>query len=244
MQSGFGSGFTTGFDSGGVRGQGSAAGYGFPMQAMSFWYKADTGALDASDAPISVDATAIKTWKDQSGTARDAVQATVANQPLWYGNQINGYPAVRFDGVNDFLAATGENASIRSGVMVVKILSLPGLIVGSSTAEVGVYCGPTYYGNANANYSTAAVTTNVWVVVGWRRGSTGMTQDYIYLNNVPYAPVTSYGSSSSTLYMGAKAAGAFPLSMWMAEMIVWSQAVAEANIYATSMSLMQKYGIS
>jgi hypothetical protein len=37
------------------------------LSGLQLWLKADTGVLDASDNPITVDSTAIKTWQDQSG---------------------------------------------------------------------------------------------------------------------------------------------------------------------------------
>jgi hypothetical protein len=48
----------------------------------------------------------VRTWYDQSGNGRDAVQTTVANQPLIYasGSVVleNTKPAMDFDGSNDF----------------------------------------------------------------------------------------------------------------------------------------------
>lgn len=47
--------------------------------------------------------TALATWINNGGNTQTADQATAANQPLFLTNQINGFPTVRFDGVNDYL---------------------------------------------------------------------------------------------------------------------------------------------
>ena len=53
--------------------------------------------------------TAISQWDDRSGNAKNAIQATAANQPTFQTNILNGNPVVRFDGANppnsDFLSA-------------------------------------------------------------------------------------------------------------------------------------------
>lgn len=74
------------------------------------WYKADAGLLDASDVAITVDATAIKTWQDQSGNGRHLTQGTAGSRPLAKLNIQNGLPVVRMDGTDDnLLQAAGAN---------------------------------------------------------------------------------------------------------------------------------------
>lgn len=57
----------------------------------------------------------IVTWYDQSGSGRNATQATTANQPRIVNSgtvdKVNGEPAIRFDGSNDFLATTTSFSS-------------------------------------------------------------------------------------------------------------------------------------
>jgi hypothetical protein len=53
------------------------------------------------------DNTAVTSWIDRSGNSNNADQSTVANQPTFQTNEINGNPVVQFDGAsipnNDFL---------------------------------------------------------------------------------------------------------------------------------------------
>jgi len=52
----------------------------------------------------------VRTWYDQSGLGRDAVQTTLAEQPIIIENgavvQENGKPAIKFDGVGTYLHAS------------------------------------------------------------------------------------------------------------------------------------------
>ena len=51
----------------------------------------------------------VVTWYDQSGNARDVVQATADNQPLYVASGPNSKPTVLFDGINDRLRKTFAN---------------------------------------------------------------------------------------------------------------------------------------
>lgn len=74
------------------------------------------GVGNASDNIVWLDAarlglannTAVSSWTDLSGNNNHAAQATGAQQPIFKTGQINGVPAVDFDGVNDFLQFTNH----------------------------------------------------------------------------------------------------------------------------------------
>lgn len=74
------------------------------------------GVGNASDNIVWLDAarlglannTAVSSWTDLSGNNNHAIQATGAQQPIFKTGQINGVPAVDFDGVNDFLQFTNH----------------------------------------------------------------------------------------------------------------------------------------
>ena len=66
--------------------------------------------LDANNAaslgnPVNDDP--ISQWNDISGSGDNATQTTPTRQPLYKTNAINGLPALRFDGINDFMLANG-----------------------------------------------------------------------------------------------------------------------------------------
>jgi hypothetical protein len=62
------------------------------------WWNADSLALANNDPVIS--------WTDGSGLANTLVQGTAGFRPLFKTNVVNGKPAVRFDGTDDFLNMT------------------------------------------------------------------------------------------------------------------------------------------
>lgn len=81
-------------------GVGAAAGAFDPLSlSPSAWWKADSMA--------HADGTAIATWPDSSGNARDLTQATGAKQPLFKTAIQNGLPVVRLDGTDDVMRAAG-----------------------------------------------------------------------------------------------------------------------------------------
>lgn len=61
---------------------------------LPMWLKADSLMLTDGDP--------IPSWGDVSGNNNDATQANALYQPTFQSGEINGFPVVRFDGVNDF----------------------------------------------------------------------------------------------------------------------------------------------
>ncbi|HLY11967.1 MAG TPA: FecR domain-containing protein [Planctomycetota bacterium] len=63
---------------------------------LSLWLRADQG--------VMVNGTTVSQWSDRSGNGRHAVQAASARQPLYLRAAQAGRPALRFDGMDDFLS--------------------------------------------------------------------------------------------------------------------------------------------
>ncbi len=76
----------------------NASGSSVPTSGLQLWLKADAG--------VTSSASAVSQWNDQSGNARNAVQATSASRPILVAGAVNGRPAVQFDGTNDFMTFT------------------------------------------------------------------------------------------------------------------------------------------
>ena len=68
-----------------------------PTADLSLWLQADDGVVLNGDG--------VARWTDRSGQGHDASQEASLNQPKAVATSL-GKPAVRFDGVNDFLAFT------------------------------------------------------------------------------------------------------------------------------------------
>lgn len=62
------------------------------------WYKSDAGVTESGGL--------VSDWNDQSGNANHLIQATGANKPLLTAGELNGFPAIVFDGVDDKMKTT------------------------------------------------------------------------------------------------------------------------------------------
>src|SRR5690606_21504923 len=49
----------------------------------------------------------VTSWTDLSGEWRNAVQPISGKRPSYVANAVNGLPALRFDGTDDFITAPG-----------------------------------------------------------------------------------------------------------------------------------------
>ena len=68
------------------------------LGGLRMWVAADIG-LDLTDGdPVMV-------WPDQSGNGNDLIQGAGAKRPIYKTGLVNGRPAMRFDGADDFIDA-------------------------------------------------------------------------------------------------------------------------------------------
>ena len=70
--------------------------------APILWLDAAQGVEEANGDPCE-DSDPVLNWLDQSATGKDFVQSTESSRPLYIAEAVNGYPAIRFDGTNDYL---------------------------------------------------------------------------------------------------------------------------------------------
>jgi prepilin-type N-terminal cleavage/methylation domain-containing protein len=99
------------------------------IKDLAVWYESslDKSFVDSEES----DQTPITTWFDnniQSSFKYDFKQPTVANQPKFSEGIINGLPAVKFDGTDDFMIANsvGINGKGFSAFVVGQRLAYPG----------------------------------------------------------------------------------------------------------------------
>lgn len=64
--------------------------------ALKLWLKADAGITANASGAVSA-------WTDHSGSFNNAIQSDLTAAPQLAANAINGKPALRFDGANDYL---------------------------------------------------------------------------------------------------------------------------------------------
>jgi hypothetical protein len=78
--------------------------------ALALW-------LDADDAStIILNGSTVSQWRDKSGNARHASQATAANQPTYSATGLNGKGTLNFDGTNDSMTIIGGNIPLHTAL--------------------------------------------------------------------------------------------------------------------------------
>jgi hypothetical protein len=117
----------------------SAVGGGSPfdpsmLSGLQVWYAADSG---SNCGGVCSDGSSQTTWADKSSNANNLSAGSCAHAPIYHTNQLNGKPAVTFNGSGDcFAVGAAINLQTASTVFaVVKLTStasVSGLIGGTS----------------------------------------------------------------------------------------------------------------
>ena len=79
-----------------------------PSSGRVLWLKADDGP-QADGGQTAASGSRVARWLDKSGGGRHAVQAAASQQPTLVDDGISGLPAVRFDGLDDWLTNATDN---------------------------------------------------------------------------------------------------------------------------------------
>jgi hypothetical protein len=218
----------------------------FPARELgpTAWYRASEGVTSV--------ATAVSQWNDISGNAHHLTQATGSKQPLVLPALINGYPAVRFDGVDDFMATANFTLNQPETIFIVyKQITLTGfgthdVILDGKTAQrslstdtddtitlinAGTGMGPgvsTYV--ANGVYAYATLVFN---------GASSK----IRANGVQIASGNAGTNNGGGLTLGALAGGTRSCNIEVAELIDYAGVLAANQITDVEAYLKTTYGL-
>lgn len=223
------------------------------IAGLVLWLAADRISGLVNNDPVG-------TWSDLSGNANDATQGTAAKKPVYRVNQVGGYPAVLFDGVDDYLdiggvtmdpAATGYTAfAVCSGAS-----SVAGNRIFQQRDGTGTGRGFLYVVTNGANVqlesflggvaldSTANYTENTWLVydVTWDR----TTQAFRKNGAADGSNTPTAGSATGGWLLGIGkdlATGAWSGSI--TEVILYNRALSTAEMGQVERYLGRKYGIA
>jgi hypothetical protein len=189
------------------------------VPGLKLWLKGDNETLAAT----KIDSDFVGGWYDDSGEGNDAIQATGSKQPRYYTNQVNGYPILRFDGVDDSLATPDIMVPTVSPGSVLfwvirrsagspatrgAILSFDQNQAGTGNDEAVVYERSVSPGNlqwysntpysAGSSYETFATgTANVWAIHALEFVSAATT--YPYVNGTAGTPFGIYPQIESSI---------------------------------------------
>jgi len=146
------------------------------IRGLSLWLSADSVVVD--------DAGAVSEWTDMSGRGNDAIQLVAEHRPKRVDSALNFLPAVRFDGLNDFLI--GKNLYIdEENLSIFIVHKYSGTREGKTQYILNQAgdAGNKYflYSQANNNFQTAF---NVYPPSGGAIGSIGYGADFYRLTTV------------------------------------------------------------
>lgn len=222
------------------------------------WYKADaiTGLVD--NDPVAA-------WLDSSGNGNDSAQATAGNQPIYKTNQINGLPAVRFDGVDDFLSIASNFDRDSLTLLVIANMTGPG-------QGAAAYYQESPFGGANTsswsmlqfasthptevpggwgvtkNYVDHATTvldqwleTDGWSILGMRLDGTNLTlkRGTTTVDNLSYAQTFSGGAP----YQIGTCVSVCYFDGYIAELLLFDGALSDAGFDTVITDLETKYNL-
>jgi hypothetical protein len=179
-----------------VASSGYTVGNGF---THSLWLKADTGVTSSSNK--------VSTWADQSGSSKNAIQATGANQPTYVASAQNGLPAIRFDGSSSFLTFSGISPSSFTLFSTMKAASSAGkqTILGTNNTDIGIYLS----NNVDACVYPGSGTVQTWSSVLPSANTSFTYATSVMEDSVSAAPVGSMTSYVNGVEYASKRLSSF-----------------------------------
>lgn len=199
----------------------------FPRSALEFWLRAE----DVAVSPVA-------TWPDISGNGNDFVQATGANQPTLVSDLVNGYPAVLFDGSNDYVGSTLDMAQpLTFAVVAMRTGGTQRAVIGSrdpaSTGQPGaiVYIpsNPSVYTMGAGGNLLSSVNPNVgWV---WFVAVFNGADSRFYINDAEFTGNPGARGAGQVM-LGAFLSGGDPAGFWngyIVEALGWSTALGQSD---------------
>lgn len=233
-----------------------------PRRQMVLWLKAnDIGGL-ADGAPV-------QTWPDAAGNVLDPFQDDPAKRPVWHAEAVNGQPAVRFDGIDDKLRtryyrdllSTSYNASAYVVFRAEGEVGERGLVSSNWTAltTTGEAGGGLGYTTAYPPPTGKTVWTNVkpatpasvgadrWVIGAFVRSGSGPGQTRLFVDGVrndDAAAIPYHSMNAEHGFIGCRRNEEGPWKGDIAEVLIYADALTDAEHEAVQRYLSGKYGLS
>lgn len=123
------------------------------------WIKADVGVFSDNGSTPASNGNAVQLWQDQSGNGNDLEQPTTASQPSYLSDFVNGYPALQFDGVADWIGDTIDNDLLDSNLTAFVVSRFGHLNQPSNDYDFLLCVGGGYVG-LDKNFSISRMAAN------------------------------------------------------------------------------------
>jgi hypothetical protein len=218
---------------------------------LVMWVQAGSGAYTDAGTTLATNGQTVRQWNDLSGNGEHFVQATETNRPTFVTEAQNGRPAIRFDGVDNFLVNTTLPSTVattgRTVFVALKATAASGATkrffatsaLGSVFDNSGVYA---YYATSGPAVAAigGAVTTPTVITLSFVGGG----------NATPYSSGTAAAAfTPSTVIdgfvLGAQsAAGGEYKECDIYEVIIYNTPLSAGNRALVHSYLGSKYSIS
>lgn len=214
--------------------------------------------LDASKITGLSDGNAVSAWNDESGNGLNTAQSDSAKRPVYKTNIINGLPVVRFDGTNDNL-----NVSITLPTYITVFIVSGNASAGktffiehgaNANNETGFYffgeggnATNIYRDGASDNYTASGWFGNSFAVASMTYDGTALVYKNGSAVSLSHTAGTARSNSDVTksLYIGERYPGdVVPMGADIAELIIYTGKLSDANRQAVENYLKTKYGIA
>lgn len=202
------------FSPSGQGGSGGGTGVSLPVTAnVQAWFRADAGTFTDTNfaTPTTADGDVVGGWQDQGPLGVNVTQGTGSRKPLWILNAQNNLPAVRFDGVNDFMTVVfaAVVAQQTNYYLVAKMTSTTGMFFSSSVESdpnrqrLMKFTGPVWLFGAGSNISGGTPDTNLHQLTMIFAGASSV----LYVDGVSTLVGNPSSGGQAGLTFGASAGG-------------------------------------
>ncbi len=205
------------------------------------WYKSTQGVTSV--------ATVVSQWSDISGNANHLVQATAGIRPLVLPGLINGFPAIRFDGVDDFLKCTAFTLNQPETVLAVFKVNAFGTAGVHDIAWDGNTAGTMVLGSllaAQTSISAGSAISNaagVNAAYGYFTARYNGASSFFRNNGILLKSGNAGAGNAGGFTLGALGNNTRSMAIEFAEVQIYSTAISDSQIADIESYYKDKYGL-
>ncbi len=220
-----------------------------PTDGLSFWLRADAGVTTSSGNVTAI--------ADQTGNYTLA-QATSTNQPTYVASDLNGLPALRFNGTQWLTGSCALAPGLNQGMTIVTVGSTTNPNTSTCAFDLGQSSGAAG-GNRAIGYNGSEIfDTSGSSTVGGLAPAAGtfvaetttldstLTAVTFYQNGIQTGAATLSGvqNVSAGVTFGAAAGGSNGWQGDIAEVLVYDHKLSSSELQQVGVYLANKYGLS
>ena len=213
------------------------------------WLSA-TNITNGGAEPVNGEKVAV--WKDLTGTATDATEATASKQPTYEANVQNGLPAIKFDGTIDRGLEGSFTRSNNGGLTMFIVGKFSGTARraffefyktggGTSPGSPRGFFFTYGFNNASSNYNLNNTEFNVWSAY-----DTGTNTDFWENGNLIYSNFGNWGNTSFTgsgsYVLGDDQTGGDRLNGYIGEILIFDREFTADEKVTMETYLKNKWG--